>query len=174
MCASFGIALPHGRAFTPSAKGVTGRVTPLRLEFRYRSSSRSGFGTVGNASRGPRNAIRLESRYIALPHGSGSCTVGKVSHAAPSADDSSHGAFRRRRLESRYRPSLRSGFGTVDGTSSSDATPAYFCVTGNPRFRINASTLGSRPLNSRYASAGSIVLPIEKTYFTSLSATALS
>jgi hypothetical protein len=43
----------------------------------------------------------------------------------------------------------------------------------NPRFFISASIFGSRPRNARYASAGSIVLPTEKTYLRSRSATAL-
>ena len=33
----------------------------------------------------------------------------------------------------------------------------------NPRFRISASTRGSRPRNSRYASAGSTVFPSESS-----------
>src|SRR5688500_17721052 len=43
----------------------------------------------------------------------------------------------------------------------------------NPLFVMRASTLGSRPRNARYASAGSTVLPIESSCL-SRAATALS
>src|SRR5215813_4995506 len=46
----------------------------------------------------------------------------------------------------------------------------YF-TDANPLFFISASTFGSRPRNSRYASAGSTVFPTEKMYLRRRSAT---
>ena len=47
----------------------------------------------------------------------------------------------------------------------------FVSVPENPRFFISASVRGSRPRKLRYASAGSTVLPTEKMYLRSRSAT---